>query len=104
MVILRRSLENDLRDKVCYDALKHYGVRSLQINLRHDAGWPDRLFLTPHTPVWQEFKRPGEQPRPLQLQRLAILVGLGYLQTVDDGWTSDYDIAMGRIKRMIPNA
>jgi len=93
MRIFRRPLENDLKEKVVWEAAK-LGVRSLQLDLRYDAGWPDRVFLTPFTPLWLEFKRAGEEPRPLQQNRLQILKGLGY----DADWTDDYDTAMARIK------
>lgn len=90
-----------MRDRVCRDALAHYGIRSLQVNLQHDAGWPDRIFLTPFAPTWQEFKRPGDKPRPLQIQRLEILASLGYFTDVAAGWTDDYDTAMGRLQEAI---
>jgi hypothetical protein len=100
-----RVLENVLRDKVCHDALWQLGVRSLQLNLHFDAGWPDRMFLIPGgRPLFMEFKRPGSVPRPLQYQRLESLVQLGYLESVDAGWTDSYDIAMERIRRAITRA
>jgi hypothetical protein len=102
MKILRRSLEITLRDKVCHDVRKQLGVRSLQLELRFDAGWPDRLFLLPGgKPLFMEFKRPGGRPRPLQLERLDTLVRLGYLESIDDGWSDDYEDAMAKIKRAL---
>src|SRR4051812_29947491 len=88
--IIRGVRENVLRDRVCRDALEHYGVPSLQLNLQQNAGHPDRLFLVPGgRPLFMEFKRPGDRPRPLQLHRLETLVMLGYLPDVDAGWTDD---------------
>jgi hypothetical protein len=52
------------------------------------------VFLTPYSPLWLEFKRPGEVPRPLQENRLAILTGLGYSAT----WVDSYDDAMEKIR------
>jgi hypothetical protein len=91
MKILRRARENDLRDKVCKDALHIFGIRSLQLDLRHDAGWPDRLVLiSGGRPAFMEFKRPGEVPRPLQIHRLETLIKLGY----DACWVDNYADAM----------
>jgi hypothetical protein len=89
-----RSLEAPLRRRVCRDALQ-LGVRALPIDTAADAGWPDRIFLTPYSPLWLEFKRPGDVPRPLQEQRLAILNNLGY----SAGWVDSYDDAMEWIKK-----
>jgi hypothetical protein len=90
-----RVLENILRDKVCHDALWQLGVRSLQLNLHFDAGWPDRLLLIPGgKPLFIEFKRPGEVPRPLQAQRIDTLRALGYDVSVID----DYDKGMQIIR------
>jgi hypothetical protein len=93
MPVLRRQLENPLRDRVCHDA-RLLGVRSLQLDLRHDAGWPDRIFLTPYIPLWLEFKRPGEVPRPLQQNRLDILNSLSY----NAGFVDSYSDAMELIE------
>ena len=104
-LIFRRTPETSLRDKVCHDALWQLGVRSLQLNLHFDAGWPDRIFLIPGgRPLFMEFKRPGEFPRPLQYQRLETLVQLGYLESVDHGWTDSYDTAMSRIRLALARA
>lgn len=96
MRILRRRRETELRERVVWEAAQ-LGVRSLQLDLRHDAGWPDRVFLTPFQPLWLEFKRPGKEPRPLQVHRMQILEGLGY----DVGWTDNYTTAMDRIHRAL---
>jgi hypothetical protein len=103
--VLRRTPEVALRDKVCHDALWQLGVRSLQLNLHFDAGWPDRIFLIPGgLPLFMEFKRPGYVPRPLQYQRLETLVQLGYLESVDHGWTDSYTTAMERIRLALARA
>jgi len=89
MVIVRRFLESSLEGRVVLDA----PVRSLKLTLRHDAGWPDRLWLFPARPLLSEFKRPGEDPTPLQRSRLDYLAALGY----DVAVFSDYDVAMERL-------
>jgi len=96
MTIVRRELEAPLRARVV-SAARALGVISLRIDY---DGWPDRLFLTPGRPVWLEFKRGGEGPRPLQAHRLAQLRALGY----DAAWTDDFDDAMARIKHALRRA
>jgi len=54
-------------------------VLSLLLELRHDAGWPDVLFLIPGgRPLLMEFKRPGKGLEPLQAERKRDLNKLGY--------------------------
>lgn len=49
------------------------------LELRHDAGWPDVLFLVPGgRPLFMEFKRPGKDLEPLQAERKSDLEKLGY--------------------------
>jgi hypothetical protein len=91
MTTLRRPLENALERRVVDDAARDLGLRSLKLNLRYDAGWPDRLWLLDGgCPLLSEFKRSGESPSPLQAERLRFLRELGYNTAVFD----DYDIAM----------
>src|SRR5208283_1561851 len=94
MVVARRPLETSVERRVARDALTLYGVVSFKLTLRHDAGWPDRLFLVPGgRPLFIEFKRPGEPPNPLQAHRIETLSGLGYDVEVRD----DYDAALAAI-------
>jgi hypothetical protein len=92
--VLRHQREGSLSKRVCDDAKKHYGLRSLQLNLRQDAGWPDRVYLIPGgRPLFLEFKRAGEDARPLQAHHIELLRGLGY-----DVWVADtYEDAMAII-------
>lgn len=95
MIILRRALEGPLERRVMRDAARDLGLRSLKLNLRFDAGWPDRLWLVPGgRPLFSEFKRSGESPSPLQSERLRFLANLGYDTAVFD----DYDEAMRRLR------
>lgn len=49
-------------------------------------GMPDRVVLLPHGKIgFVEVKRPGEQPRPLQIARHRLLRKLGFLVFVLDG-------------------
>jgi len=94
VVVARRPLETSVERRVARDAVTLYGVVSFKLTLRHNAGWPDRLFLVPGgRPLFIEFKRPGEPPNPLQWHRIATLNGLIYDVEVHD----DYDAAMAAI-------
>ena len=49
-------------------------------------GMPDRVVLLPHGKFgFVEVKRPGEQPRPLQIARHRLLRKLGFLVVVLEG-------------------
>lgn len=94
-VVLRHQLENPIRDKVCDAVRKLYGIRSIQMNLKFDAGWPDRWFLIAGgKPFLIEFKAPGKPLAELQKYRVEELRTLGYDVEVHD----DYDTAMAAIK------
>src|SRR5580765_6934164 len=91
MVIIRRATEAPFEHKLVRDAARDLGLRSLKLTLRHDAGWPDRLWLIPGgRPLFMELKAPGKEPSPLQRARLETLEALGY----DACWFNDYDSAM----------
>jgi hypothetical protein len=78
MATARYALENPIENKVASIA-KAMGVPSLKLNLTGNRGWPDRLFLVPGgRPLFIEFKRPGDDLRPLQQHRKETLQGLGY--------------------------
>lgn len=75
------KIENDVSRRALYEL----GVASLKLNLRGNNGWPDRLYLIPGgRPLLIEFKRPGEEPRPLQVHRHAQLKMLNYHVEVHD--------------------
>ncbi len=86
-MIIRRAKEAPFEAKLVADA----GIRSLKLTLRHDAGWPDRLWLLPGgRPAFTELKAPGAEPTELQQFRIARLEELGY----DVAWFDDYRAAM----------
>lgn len=65
-------LEKEIELPVVKWAQKH-GFLTPKVKFQ-EAGWPDRLFISPHGHViFIEFKRPGEKPDPLQDHRLAVL-------------------------------
>lgn len=56
--------------------------------------FPDDCFLVPGgRPLFIEFKRPGEEPTPLQYHRLEELNDLGYWAT----WADNFDAARSAI-------
>jgi hypothetical protein len=82
-----RILESPIEKRVCERALEECGVENIKIG-KH--GWPDRLFIgTFPNMLWVEFKRPGEEPSPLQIHRLGHAEFLGYktkvIDNVEDG-------------------
>lgn len=75
-------LEKDIEQTVVKWA-KENNFLALKVKF-NENGYPDRLFISPygHT-VFIEFKRPGEEPRPLQSHRIAELIKRGVPAT----WT-----------------
>lgn len=70
------GLEVDIEDKVVAWAKKH---KFLTPKVKFvEAGYPDRLFISPygHT-IFIEFKKPGEEPTPIQAHRLTELTKRG---------------------------
>jgi len=81
---MRNVTELPIETWVVREALTRFGVDSLKLNLQGNRGWPDRLFLLPERPFLVEFKRPGNEPDPLQAERLATLKILHYDVEVHD--------------------
>lgn len=72
--------ESKVRDPVVRWARSH-GIGHVRMSFRPGVkrGVPDDLFLLPGgVAVWVEFKAPGKQPTPLQMQRLMWIGGLGF--------------------------
>ena len=93
-------LEKVIEHRVTEDA-KKLGVRSLKLELKHDVGWPDRLYLIPGgVPLFIEFKRAGKRPSRLQYHRLSQLKDLGY----NAEWADSYLGAMGYIESAMASA
>lgn len=66
-----------------------------------EAGYPDRMFVSPygHT-IFIEFKRPGEEPSPLQYHRLSELTKRGVPAT----WCDNVLEAIGILKSSLETA
>lgn len=78
------KLEHAIEQQVVAIA-RRAGVESLKFQPIGSGGWPDRVFLVPGGhPLFIEFKRPGEQLRPLQVARHDQLRRLGYYVKVVD--------------------
>jgi len=59
------------------DYAAHNKVLVFKFTPAGQRGWPDRLFLFDGRAMFIEFKRPGEQPTPLQGARLNCLRASG---------------------------
>jgi prefoldin subunit 5 len=70
-----KRLESSIERRVIKLAAQ-IGVLNIKVK---QTGWPDRQFMIPGgKPLFIEFKRPGEVPRPLQLFIHDQLRKLGY--------------------------
>ena len=77
------ELESKIEDRVFKWARLHY-VRVLKFTPAGTAGYPDRIFWLGPFIVFIEFKRLGEVPRPLQVERIAELRADGHTVGVFD--------------------
>lgn len=80
----KKVLERHIEKPTVAYAKKKYNVDGVKMNILGRASMPDRLFLFPDRPRWIEFKRPGEEPTPLQADKIAQLRELGYEVEVHD--------------------
>ena len=88
--------ENPIRDQARARARDELGIPSLLLELRHDRGWPDVVFLVHGgRPVLMEFKRPGEPLEPLQAYRADQLRKLNYRVV---GPVESADVALGFLR------
>lgn len=66
-------LESSIEDAINYYASRN-GFIHRKLNNQSDDGWPDRLYVSGKGEhFYIEFKRPGEEPRPLQVYRIWTL-------------------------------
>lgn len=84
-------MERDIEHKLVHN-LKNVGCKALKYSCQNEAGYPDRLVLTPKgTAFWVEVKQPGAYLRPLQKARKAELERMGFSVFV---CKTDFDIKM----------
>ena len=78
----KTSVELELVDKVW----EHLGILGVKLIVAGRRGWPDRMFLIPGgRPLLVECKRPGQPPRPNQIENHEYLRLIGYnVEVVDD--------------------
>ena len=78
------SRERDIEKKLV-NAVREKGGWAVKLSAQWEAGIPDRLVLLPHGKCYFiELKRPGEQPRPIQVRRAKQLRALGFKVYVID--------------------
>jgi len=79
------AYESDIEGKVAAWALEELGIFSIKLKRTQERGYPDRMFLVRGgRPLFVEFKRPGEAPRPYQLLIHERLRHAGYEVQVHD--------------------
>ena len=61
----RKPLERDIEKKAC-KGIRALGGITRKMNGLGFRSWPDRLIIGNGFAFWIEFKRPGEEPTPLQ--------------------------------------
>lgn len=77
--------ESSIEEAACDKIEKELLITSLKLNVQGRTGWPDRIFFIPGgRPLLVEFKKPGEDPRPLQAHVIQGLNDLGYDVAVAD--------------------
>lgn len=65
---MRHLRESAIQKKVVEYARKDLGLNVIKLNPMGQNGWPDLLVILPHgRTLFLEMKRPGEEPRKLQL-------------------------------------
>ena len=76
--------EKELEKYLCR-RVKEVGLICLKYSNANEAGYPDRVVLTPcDTVVWIELKSRGRRPTPLQRRRHEQLEALGHIVWVID--------------------
>lgn len=96
---LEKDIERGFGSKLSAWAYEE-GFNVVYVKFTGAKGWPDRIIAwgegVPHL-VWVEWKRPGENLRPLQAHVHKILRSMGYEVRVYD----DSRIALDEIKEEI---
>lgn len=97
----RTCLEIDTEKKVVAWA-KEVGITSIKLELKHDVGWPDRMFLIPGgRPLFIEFKRRiNSHTKGIQTHRHKVLTALGYDVVVCKTYIEGIDEILKAIKKL----
>jgi hypothetical protein len=95
MFNLESKVERDFCNKIRDWAGRHHvEMEVIKLNLRGRRGWPDRIILWQggHT-MFIEFKREGEEARPLQEYIHGILREMGFtVEIYDDAESAINDV------------
>lgn len=80
------QLESDVEVEACKLLLTHLGLKSSKLKILGENGYPDRIIWLPGgKPLMIEYKRPGEDPRPKQIEIHDYLRKLGYhIEVISD--------------------
>jgi hypothetical protein len=87
--------EHDI-EKTVTDWAKARGVVCLKYQPKGDVGWPDHIYIIPPygTVVFIEFKKPGEEPTPIQQHRIDCIQGAGG----NAYWVDSVDLAQSILR------
>lgn len=83
-------LESEIEDKV-KDFAEHHFILHLKIVIWGRAGWPDHIFIKNGKVTFMEFKKPGEEPTPLQKHIHKMLRSEGVIVEVIDNVEAGYE-------------
>lgn len=75
-------LESKIERSCCSWAFDKYGIANVKI--KDKPGWPDRAFLYKGKALFVEFKRPNEEPRPLQKAIHKQVINSGFTVLIID--------------------
>lgn len=93
------ELEVDVEDEVCAAVLRDFAVFSIKLKRTNEVGAPDRIFLIPGgRPLFIEFKRAGEKPRPRQVIYHKRLVYHGYDIEAHDTFQGAYEAVRRKVE------
>lgn len=98
---LEKDIESDFGTKLSTWAYEN-GFNVVYVKFTGAKGWPDRILTwgdpggPPHL-MWVEWKRPDEEPRPMQRHIHKILRSMGHEVRVYD----DYRIALAEVQEEI---
>lgn len=107
--MLENRIEAQFGDKLeqfSHEVLGPKGYSAAYLKIQGAKGWPDRLLVWgqadgPANYIWIEWKRPGEQPRPLQKHIHKILRAMGADVRVYDDWRVALEEITGEVRAAI---
>jgi hypothetical protein len=79
----KRVLERGIENRACKEIVKLGGL-TRKMNGLGNRSWPDRLIIGFGVQYYIEFKKPGEDPTPLQLKLHRELRKRGHIVLVLD--------------------